>query len=163
MTAGELAHETAIMIMPGYDLGTCMSSRGDCGGLDWTLGVVGVIPGGKWGATLVKGAARWTSRADTLSDGLLLNQHLRHLERYGSAGMRELENGRIRYYGDMVPASTSGTMSGRRLVREWNPSTGNSRTWHETIDRRGRVRIVRPVNEDLHRLFDENGNYIKSF
>lgn len=32
-----------------------MSSRGDCGALDWTLGVVGVVPGGKIGTLGVKG------------------------------------------------------------------------------------------------------------
>jgi hypothetical protein len=43
-----------------------MSSRGDCGGLDWTLGVVGVVPGGKGaalgGKALVKGASEWLAR-----------------------------------------------------------------------------------------------------
>jgi hypothetical protein len=67
----EAAHEAAVILWPGYDLGTCISSRGDCGALDWSLAVFGVIPGGKGvslgvkgavntGELLVKGAARGT-------------------------------------------------------------------------------------------------------
>ncbi len=53
-------------------------------------------------------------------------------------------------------------MLGRRLVREWNPANGRMRTWHETIDRSGRVRIVRPVSggPKIHYLFDKEGNYV---
>jgi len=43
-----------------------MSSRGDCGGLDWTLGVIGAVPGGKaaafGGKALVEGGARAVGR-----------------------------------------------------------------------------------------------------
>jgi hypothetical protein len=73
-----------------------------------------------------------------------LGQHLTQLEKYGQAGFRELESRRFRYYGEITPASKPGEMIGRRLVREWDASSGATRTWHETVDGVGRVRIVPP-------------------
>jgi hypothetical protein len=35
-------------------------------------------------------------------------------------------------------------MIGRQLVREWDPVSGNTCTWLETLDQQGVVRIVRP-------------------
>ncbi len=57
-------------------------------------------------------------------------------------------------------------MAGRRVVREWEPSTGSKRTWHETVDHNGKVRIVRPQRADnvkTHYEFDANGNHIGKF
>lgn len=85
---------------------------------------------------------------------------LPQLEKYGQGEYRQLENGLIRYYGDSVHAMKPGEMLGRRLVREWNPATGATRTWHEVVDRAGRVRSVRQVTDTLHYLFDEAGRYI---
>ena len=94
-----------------------------------------------------------------------LTEHLRQAEKYGAAGFKELENGRFRYFGNVTPARTPGTMQGTRLVREWDPATGNSRTWLETLDQQGRVRIVRPETggPKIHYQFDENGNFIGTF
>jgi hypothetical protein len=50
-------------------------------------------------------------------------------------------------------------MAGRRLVREWDPSNNQMRTWHEVVDHQGRVRQVRPVETTRHYTFDETGNY----
>ena len=118
-------------------------------------------------ASLGKGA---NSTARTLSteassslQGAQLSQHLRQLQKYGAAGSRDLENGAIRYYGEVTPARTPGEMVGARLVREWNPSTSATRTWYETLDSSGTVRSVapKPVTELLnHRIFDANGNYV---
>lgn len=49
----------------------------------------------------------------------------------------------------------------RRLVREWDPASGSTRTWHETIDSSGNIRIVRPETggTKTHYYFDEYGNY----
>jgi hypothetical protein len=91
---------------------------------------------------------------------------LSQLEKYGSGGFKELENGRFRYYGDTFPASKPGEMAGRRLVREWDPATGMKRSWHETLDHFSNVRQVRPqVNggDKIHYMFDENGNYAGSW
>lgn len=99
--------------------------------------------------------------ANDASQGALLRKHLGQLEKYGAAGTKELQNGRIRYYGEISIARTPGQMVGRRLVREWNPATDATRTWHETLDQAGRTRIVRPETggAKTHYLFDEAGNY----
>ena len=57
---GEIAHQAALLLWPGYDLGTCIASA--CSGYEWTLGAVGVIPGGKLAVTGVK-LLGWAWRA----------------------------------------------------------------------------------------------------
>ncbi|WP_280953944.1 RHS repeat domain-containing protein [Methylobacterium terrae] len=96
------------------------------------------------------------------AEGARLKEHLRQAQKYGKGGVKELENGRIRYYGIIDPAKTPGDMIGRRVVREWNPVTGRTRTWHETIDAAGNVRQVRPETggAKVHFRFDANDNYI---
>jgi hypothetical protein len=106
-------------------------------------------------------AAKSATGAESALSGALLKSHLRHLEKYGQAGFRELESGRFRYYGNLTPAAKQGEMAGRRLVREWDPASGATRTWHETIDRSGNIRIVRPETggPKTHYYFDEFGSY----
>ncbi|MFV9511282.1 pre-toxin TG domain-containing protein [Tepidibacillus sp. LV47] len=94
-----------------------------------------------------------------------LKTHYKQWEKYGKDGMRELPDGRIRYYGEVKPAKKLGEMAGRRVVREWNPVTDQKRTWHETVDDNGRIRQVRPDTKftggvKIHYLFDKNRNYI---
>ncbi|MEU4885900.1 MULTISPECIES: putative T7SS-secreted protein [Streptomyces] len=89
-------------------------------------------------------------------------------QKYGKGGVRELENGRIRFYGEIAPARTAGEMVGRRLVREWDPLTGAKRVWHETLDGEGNVRIVRPDvdvtgGKKVHYMFDADGNFTGTF
>ena len=55
-------HEAAVLLWPGYDLGTCISN-GQCGKADWIIGILGVIPGGKGFALGGKAALRWVNRA----------------------------------------------------------------------------------------------------
>ncbi|MBD1848183.1 DUF4157 domain-containing protein [Cyanobacteria bacterium FACHB-63] len=45
-----------------------------------------------------------------------------------------LQNGKIRYYGRIIPASTEGPSLGGRLVKEVDRE-GNVRSWYETIDK----------------------------
>ncbi|KZB80374.1 hypothetical protein AVL48_12800 [Amycolatopsis regifaucium] len=85
-------------------------------------------------------------------------------KKYGKGGIRELSDGRVRFYGEIAEARTAGEMLGRRLVREWDPSTGVTRIWHETLDHAGNVRIVRPDvdvtnGKKIHYSFDSLGNY----
>ena len=91
-----------------------------------------------------------------------LTQFYRQAEQYGAAGVKQLENGRFRFYDELVPARAPGEMMGRQMVREWNPVTGNTRTWFETLDQNGVVRIVRPETggAKVHYLFDGSGNYV---
>lgn len=55
-------------------------------------------------------------------------------------------------------------MVGTRVVRQWDPATGGARTWLETIDRSGAVRIVRSEQggPKVHYYFDQAGNYVGS-
>jgi len=118
-------------------------------------------------AVLLYGAlvTRSKSAAAAAMKGTKLTRHLYQLEKYGAGGFKELANGRIRYYGTLDAARDAGTMIGRRVVREWDPATGATRTWHETLDSAGRVRIVRPETggPGVHYVFDEAGNYVGSW
>jgi hypothetical protein len=101
--------------------------------------------------------------ASSALQGSQLKEHLRQLEKYGEAGFKDLQNGRIRYYGDITPARNSGEMVGARLVREWDPATSAARTWYETLDQSGVVRSVAPkpvLGPQNHRIFDPSGNYV---
>ncbi|WP_336804163.1 VENN motif pre-toxin domain-containing protein [Erwinia aphidicola] len=94
--------------------------------------------------------------------GVKLNDYYRQAEKYGQGGVKELEDGRFRFYGTLTPAKTSGEMTGARLVREWDPKSGQTRTWYETLDHAGNIRSVAPkpvTNDKNHHIFDANGNY----
>ncbi len=83
-------------------------------------------------------------------------------EKYGMGGDKALENGRIRYYGPVQPANSARELAGRRYVHEFNTVTGSTRGWHETLDRMGNVRQIRPERHDRtvrHYQFDGNGRY----
>jgi len=95
-------------------------------------------------------------------------EFLQQAAKYGKGGVRELSDGRVRFYGEIAEARTSGEMVGRRLVREWNPDTGDTRIWHETLDHGGNIRIVRPDvgatgGDKVHYMFDDDGNYTGSW
>jgi hypothetical protein len=102
-------------------------------------------------------------RSESLYQSHLLNTHLTQLEKYGAQGYRQLQNNKIRYYGELKTPVKNGEMIGRRRVREWNPENGLKRTWHETLDGNNNVRIVRPERNDgskIHYVFDNRGNFI---
>jgi hypothetical protein len=83
-------------------------------------------------------------------------------EKYGTHGDKGLENYRIRYYGPIHPASHEGELAGRRYVHEFDTITGCTRGWHETLDRAGNVRQIRPERRDgivRHYQFDGDGRY----
>ena len=83
-------------------------------------------------------------------------------EKYGAGGDKALENSRIRYYGPLQPADNAGELAGRRYVHEFDTMTGCTRGWHETLDRMGNVRQIRPERRDgivRHYQFDDNGRY----
>ena len=66
------------------------------------------------------------------------------------------------YYGRVKLAKNPGKMVGRRVVREWDPRRSMKRTWNETLDGKGNVRIVRPENNDgskRHFYFNDDGSY----
>jgi RHS repeat-associated protein len=102
-----------------------------------------------------------TSGANNAKQGNDLKRHLGYSEKYGQGGVRELPDGRFRYYGNVDSARTPGDMAGRRYVHEFDPATGNSRGWHETLDHNGNIRQVRPQLDSgnkTHYTFDGNRN-----
>jgi len=119
-------------------------------------------------AVLLGGASKLGAAktgANLSTNGANLSRHLGQLEKYGQGGFKELQNGRFRYYGNVTPASTPGEMIGRRVVREWNPTNSGTRTWMETLDGAGTIRIVRPETggTKVHFMFDKSLNFIKKW
>ncbi len=56
-----------------------------------------------------------------------------------SAKIRNLPDGRIRYYGLETPSFKPGLTKDVTNVFEWNPKTGNVRSWYECYDHTGKV------------------------
>ena len=73
-----------------------------------------------------------------------LKEYYIQAEKYGTGSIKELDDGRIRFYEKLKPASKPGEMTGARHVREWDPNTGAKRDWYETLDHYGNIRQVRP-------------------
>jgi len=107
-------------------------------------------------------SANPTGPAHSAAEYGRLTEFYRQAEEYGTGGISQLENGRFRFYGELDPADVPGKMVGRVKVREWDPATGNQRTWFETSDSQGTVRIVRPETggPKVHYIFDAQGNYV---
>ncbi len=59
-----------------------------------------------------------------------------------------VSDGRIRYYTKESPSKTPGNTRGASYVTEYNPSTGQVRTWHECYDHSGNVNRVHPKTVD---------------
>ena len=108
------------------------------------------------------------SGADNVADAARLKEYYRQAEKYGTGSIKELENGRCRFYEKLKPARTQGEMAGARHVREWDPYTGQKRDWYETLDHSGNIRQVRQdpnLTEGIkvHHMFDADGKYIGSW
>jgi hypothetical protein len=105
---------------------------------------------------------RSTSGAESAAQYGKLTKFYEEAQEYGAAGIRQLEDGRFRFYGKIKPADKAGEMVGARKAREWDPATGNTRTWFETLDHQGRIRQVRPETggPKVHYRFDAEGNYV---
>ena len=73
-------------------------------------------------------SANSTGAAHSAAEYARLKDFYRQAEKYGTGGIKQLENGRYRFYGELKPAKVPGEMVGRIKVREWDPVTGNMRT-----------------------------------
>jgi hypothetical protein len=61
---------------------------------------------------------------------------------------QELSDGRIRYYERERLAKTNGPTRGAAYVTEYNPKTGQVRSWMESYDKQGNVNRVHPKTID---------------
>ena len=169
--AGGLAGDSTGSTVAGGQAGKNSVENNALGDKDKKLPIIDIRPG--WlkpgvldgdGEPLGAGGgiAKGGNRAVSSLEGAKLKEYYRQAEKYGQAGVKELENGNYRFYGDMTPSRTTGEMAGARLVREWDPKTGQTRTWYETLDHAGNIRSVAPkpvTNDKNHHIFDADGNY----
>ncbi len=93
--------------------------------------------------------------------GEIVSRALAAAARLWEKGFKVPQNGCIRYYGAIDPSKKPGPMIGRRMVREWDPARNLYRTWHETLDKNLKVRIIRVENGDpkVHYMFNEQGTF----
>jgi RHS repeat-associated protein len=95
-------------------------------------------------------------RAASVNASAALASKLSALEKVESkaVNIRNLPDGRIRFYEAEVAATKPGPTRGAARVTEFNPSNGSSRAWHESYDHAGNVNRVHPK--------DINGQTVKS-
>lgn len=131
------------------------------------MSIVGAVPVvGDAVAAGAKGARLAKAVAQSSKQGADLSRHLSYAQKYGRGGIKELQNGRVRYYGDIVQANKPGEMIGRRYVHEFDAVRGQTRGWHEVVDQAGNVRRDRPEMNNgrkVHHMFDAVGNYTGSW
>ncbi len=65
-----------------------------------------------------------------------LKEYYRQAQEYGAGSVKELSDGRFRFYRKMSPARTQGEMAGARYVREWNPQAGVKRGYNDSTKKR---------------------------
>ncbi len=128
--------------------------------LGGALGAKGAISGKSFFSS--KNTPSRSTEARSALNGQRLKDYYEQSVTYGKGGVRELQNGRIRFYGEIKPSRKPGEMHGARLVREWDPKTGSKRMWYETLDHSGKVRSVAPkpiLHDKNHHIFNSNGKY----
>ena len=101
-------------------------ARGDYPGA--SLSMAAAIPGignvagaGKLANRLNKLTKKVSGGTANSAQGALLKEHLRQSQKYGKGSIRELSDGRYRYYDKLKPPKKAGEMAGQRKVREWGP------------------------------------------
>ncbi|RCK54288.1 hypothetical protein TH25_03030 [Thalassospira profundimaris] len=84
--------------------------------------------------------------ANNVNAGVALRQKLSALQgaQTKAARVRQLPDGRIRYYEAERAARNPGATRGASYVTEYNPKNGNVRSWNEAYDQAGNVNRVRP-------------------
>lgn len=105
--------------------------------IDYLAAAVGLIPGaGDTAGKAIKAAETALKKGDIAEASRLINkassdisatsslqgaklkEYYRQAEKYGQDSVKELNDGRFRFYGTVTAAKTSGEMAGARLVRE---------------------------------------------
>ena len=70
--------------------------------------------------------------------------------------VRNLPDGRIRYYTTEVLSKNPGPTRGASHVTEYNPITGQVRSWHECYDQLGNVNRIPPKTLDGQNLISNH-------
>jgi hypothetical protein len=84
--------------------------------------------------------------AENVNAAINLNKKLSRLSKSQetAAKIRNLSDGRIRYYSPEAPSARPGPTRGSSYVTEFNPLNGKVRTWMECYDHYGKVNRVHP-------------------
>ncbi len=84
--------------------------------------------------------------AENVNSGTALRAKLSSLQKAQESAVRvrNLPDGRIRYYTLEVPAKNQGLTRGASYVTEWNPNNGQVRSWMEGYNHSGQVIRVHP-------------------
>jgi|GEM_PF-2519555 len=87
-----------------------------------------------------------------------LDKKLRGLEKAqeNAARVENLPDGRIRYYTKESLSKTPGLTRGASYVTEYNPSTGQVRSWNECYNQAGNVNRVHPKSLDGQDLTEQH-------
>ena len=104
----------------------------------------GVATGAAMGG--VSAAEGLAAKAVSINASKALANKLSAVESAEAAAVRvrNLPDGRIRYYEGEIAARNPGPTRGASYVTELNPSNGNSRSWYEAYDQTGNVNRVHP-------------------
>lgn len=97
-------------------------------------------------ARKAKSLLRISSEAENINASTALAKKLSQLEKaqFSASRTKILPDGRIRYYGEEISATTLGPTSGACRVTEYNTLTGQTRSWHECHGHLGNVNRVHP-------------------
>lgn len=128
-------------------LATTAAGRAALAGAGVVLELEGASEGLLGGGGIAgKAAARASTGAENVNAMNALASKVSALQsaQASAAVIRNLPDGRIRYYEAERLARTFGPSRGSSYVTEWNPSTGSVRSWNEVYDHAGAVNRVHP-------------------
>ncbi len=88
--------------------------------------------------------------SESLNSAGVIAKKMRELEKAEKEAVkiRNLSDGRVRYYFEEVPSGKPGPTRGRSQVTEYNTKTGQVRHWSECYDHDGNVNRVHPKMVD---------------
>jgi RHS repeat-associated protein len=135
----------------GYGVQTAFDAAAAFGAVKAAQGAARGAQGavsGLWARIRGAGAATniTPSGASSANAAAALNSKLSALQgaQANAARVRNLPDGRIRYYGPETPARTPGPTRGAAEVTEWNQNSQSVRMWRESYDHSGNVNRVHP-------------------
>jgi hypothetical protein len=118
----------------------------------------------RWGES-----SRSEVAADKVADYKRYVTDLKYTEKYGTRRRVELQNGRIRYYGEPTPPQKPGRTTRTAYVHGYDPATGNTRGWMESYNASGDVIQVHPKHVNSvpvkfpHYMFSDSGEFTRKW